>query len=113
MNFFTAVSGAETLDFGCFFNRDWCYGGWKSNYIRILNLSIEYLELYALTVASELWAGRLQNRRVIIFCDNKSVVEMINKAVSSCKNYMVLIRLIALTSIKITFNPLLNMSTQN
>ena len=36
----------------------------------------------------------------MIFCDNQSVVEMINKMVSSCKNFIVLNRLITFTSIK-------------
>ena len=62
--------------------------------------SIAYLELYAVIIAIELWAYRLANVRIIIFCDNQSVVEMINKAASPCKKCMVLICIITFTTIR-------------
>ena len=37
--------------------------------------------------------------RVVVFCDNFSVVHMINNSSSSCRNCMVLIRLIVLESL--------------
>ena len=43
---------------------------------------------------------KLSNRRVVVFCDNKSVVEMVNRSSAGCPNSMMLIRLITLTSIK-------------
>ena len=58
--------------------------------------SIEYLELYALTVGVLLWSYKFSNKRIAIFCDNMSVVHMVNSMSSSCKNYMVLIRMITL-----------------
>ena len=39
---------------------------------------------------------KLANKWVYIFCDNMSVIHMINNSSSSCKNCMVLIRLITL-----------------
>ena len=42
------------------------------------NPSIEYLELFALTAAVLTWGSKLKNRRITIFCDNLSVVCMIN-----------------------------------
>ena len=62
--------------------------------------SIEYLELYALAIAIEFWAHKLQNRRLIVFCDNQAVVEWINNACSPCKKSMQLIRMLTLTSIE-------------
>ena len=40
--------------------------------------SIEYLELYAVTAAVLTWIHQFKNRRIILFCDNQSVVDMIN-----------------------------------
>ena len=42
------------------------------------------------------WIHLFRNRRVDLFCDNKSVVDMINITSTSCKNCMVLLRLIVL-----------------
>ena len=74
------------------FRKEWTFGSCESGFIELMRPSIEYLELCALTVAVLLWAAKLQNKRVIVFCDNKSVVEMINKSVSSCRNCMAVIR---------------------
>ena len=100
LDFFTDASGSEKLGFGCVFNKEWTFTMWNPEFIRMCRPSIEYLELFAVTVAVLLWAKKLINRRVIIFCDNMSVVEMINKAVSSCRNCMVLVRMITLASTK-------------
>ena len=56
--------------------------------------SIEYLELFTVTAAVLSWIHQFKNKRIILFCDNKSVVDMINMTSTSCKNCMVLIRLI-------------------
>ena len=58
--------------------------------------SIEYLELYALTVAVVLWLHRFKNRNIYLFCDNESIVNMVNSSSSSCKNCMLLIRLVVM-----------------
>ena len=58
--------------------------------------SIEYLELFAVAVAVKLWIRRFKNKKIYLFCDNLSVVHMLNNSLSSCKNCMVLIRFITL-----------------
>ena len=60
--------------------------------------SIEFLELYAVVVAVKLWISRFQNRRIILFCDNMSVVFMINRNSSKCKHCMNLIRILVVES---------------
>ena len=61
-----------------------------------LNLSIQYLELYAVTAAVITWLHRFQNKKVVIFCDNEAVVNILNNTMSSCKNCMVLVRFVVL-----------------
>ena len=58
--------------------------------------SIQYLELYALTAGVLSWLHRFHDKRIIIFCDNQSMVGMINKMTSACRNCMVLIHKIVL-----------------
>ena len=57
---------------------------------------IEFLELYAVTVGVLNWLHRWRNSRIVLFCDNESVVEMINSTSSRCRNCMVLLRIIVL-----------------
>ena len=64
------------------------------------NPSINYLELYAVTVGIYLWITDYANQQICLFCDNMSVVHMINSGVSKCPNCMVLLRLITLQSLK-------------
>ena len=103
LDFFTDVSGAIEKGFGAVFGNHWTYGKWEPGFIQLCKPSIEYLELYALTVAIELWSesAQIRNRRVVIFCDNQSVVDMINHSTSSCHNCMVLIRHITLISLRL------------
>ena len=80
INFYTDASGAEDKGFGCVFDRSWTFGVWEQGFIKQFRPSIEYLELFGVATAIELWANWLENRRVVIFCDNKSVVDMLNQA---------------------------------
>ena len=58
--------------------------------------SIEFLELYALCLAVFTWDYRLTNCRVMLYCDNKSIWDMVNSTTSSCMHCMKLIRLLTL-----------------
>ena len=49
-----------------------------------------------MTVAVVNWIHNFKNKRILLFCDNQSVVQMINKSSSRCKKCMVLIRMITL-----------------
>ena len=69
---------------------------WDAKFIAKFKPSIEYLELFAVTAAVITWINQFKNRRIILFCDNESVVNMINYTTTTCKNCMVLIRMIVL-----------------
>ena len=72
---------------------------WDKEFIENCRPSINFLELYGVAVSVLLWAKRYQNKRIVLFCDNTSVVNMINNTSSSCKNCMVLLRIIVLQSL--------------
>ena len=46
------------------------------------------------------WGDLLVNTRVVIFCDNQSVLEMVNNTTSICKNCMYLLRLLVLNNLR-------------
>ena len=98
--FYTDASGV--LGFGCFFDGRWTFGSWERKFLEECEPSIEFLELYALCVAIMTWeyVPSLNNKRIIIFCDNQAVVSMVNNTTSGCKNCMVLLRMLVLNNLK-------------
>ena len=101
LNFYSDASKNPDLGMGVIFGNKWMYKQWDKNFIMDQDPSIGYLELYALTAAILQW-GRtpeLCRNRVVIFCNNQSVIHMINKMSSACNRCMKLIRLLALNGI--------------
>ena len=77
----------------------WMYRTWNKDFFIQFKISIAYLELYILVGTVVNWIHHYRNKRIILFCDNQSVMEMVNKTTSSCKNCMVLIRILVLKSL--------------
>ena len=78
LNFYTDASKNKYFGAGGYCDKSWYMVFWDKYFIEKYDPSIGYLELYAVTVAVVLWIERFKNRRVAIFCDNMSVVNMIN-----------------------------------
>ena len=91
---FSDASGR--IGMGALCGSSWMHQRWSAKFLDKCKPSIEYLELLGVTAAVLTWIHRFKNKRVILFCDNRSVVDMINVTSTSCKNCMVLIRLIVL-----------------
>ena len=85
--------------FGAWCQNSYTYGKWDK-FVKSVHPSIEYLELYGVTVAVTLWVHRFANQKIQIFCDNQSVKAMIKNSSARCKNCMVLIRIITLFCMK-------------
>ena len=84
------------LGVGAICGSHWMYQMWDKEFLEKYRPSIEYLELYGVVVGVLNWIQQFKNRRIILFCDNKSVVDMINLTTTSCKNCMVLVRILVL-----------------
>ena len=87
---------SRRIGLGALCGSSWMYKQWDQTFLDECHPSIEYLELFAVTAGVLTWIHRFRNRRIILFCDNESVVNMINYTTTSCKNCMVLIRLLVL-----------------
>ena len=92
--FYTDLSSPESLGFGGVYENQWFFGKWEPGFITECKLSIAFLELYALVTGMLIWSNRLQNICMVVFCDNQSVVQMVNQMISKCPNCMYLIRLL-------------------
>ena len=104
--FYSDASRAVELGFGCILQDQWIFGKWPEQFITTQESSIEYLELFAMTAGILTWQNLLQNRKIIVFCDNMLVVHMVNGTTSKCKHCMKLIRLLTLNGLQ--FNHRLN-----
>ena len=104
--FSSDASRNPLLGCGGICNTDWYMQQWDYDFMEKYEPSINYLELYALTVAVKLWIGNFNNQNITIFCDNQSVIHMVNKGTSKCRQSMVLIRY--LTLLCLTHNTKLN-----
>ena len=99
LNWYTDASGNADLGCGVHFNdRYWFSIKCQPDFMQLYNPSIEHLELYTVTVNVFLWLHKVQNRRILIFCDNESVMSMFNSTSSSCRNCLHLLRIIILHS---------------
>ena len=84
------------LGFGAICQASWTYSRWDPEFIKSKNPSMKYLELFGVVAGVLNWVHRFSNRRIILFCDNSSIVDMINNTSSKCRNCMVLIRFLVL-----------------
>ena len=101
ISFYSDASASDKLGFGCLLNSKLIQGFWEPKFIE-QKPSIEFLELFALTVGILTWQNHeeLTNCWVVVFCDNTAVVQMINNMSSSCKHCMVLLRKLVLNGLK-------------
>ena len=98
--FHSDVSKALELGFRCYMNDKWICGKWPKQFIQTCDPSIEFLELYALVAGMLTWETYIKNARVMVFCDNKAAMHMVNKTTSSCPKCMKLIRILVLNCLK-------------
>ena len=94
IDMFSDASGK--IGMGAICGSSWMYQLWPQEFIKKYKPSIEYLELFGVTAAVLAWISRFKNQRIVLFCDNKSVVDMINVTSTSCRNCMVLLRMLVL-----------------
>ena len=59
-----------------------------------------FLELYPIVIAIEIWGQVLENKRLLIYTDNKALVPVINKQTSKHALAMILIRRLVFACLK-------------
>ena len=62
--------------------------------------NIAFLEFYPIVVALQIFGKRITNRQVVFHCDNKAIVEVINKQRCKDKEIMKLMRHLVLTAMQ-------------
>ena len=96
IDMYSDASGSCEKGFGAYCGPEWTFHSWDKTWLLKESPSIEYLELYAVTVAVLIWIKKFKNSRILLHCDSDSVCKMINRTSSGSKNCMVLLRILVL-----------------
>ncbi len=104
MDLFTDASG--TIGYGGYYRGSWFFGSWNElePALDASALSIAFKELYAIIVAAIIWGKHWQRKRIVFFCDNQAVVDIISKGRSHCTNIMKLMRRLVIVAAHCSFN---------
>ena len=80
---------AGSIGFGAIFDRHWLHSLWPENW---KSYNIALLELFPIVLAIHIWGSLMADKRVILFSDNITVVDIINNQTSKHQDIMVLLR---------------------
>ena len=102
LELFTDSAGGANLGFGIFFKGHWCNARWPRNWYTMgITKDITVLELFPIVVSLFIWAEDLKNKKIKFHCDNRAVVDIINKLSSKSEIVMRLIRILTLKCLKL------------
>ena len=99
------TDAASTIGFGGFFQGKWFQGHWPPHLHldKGKGISIEWQELFPIVVACAIWHPFFAGKRLQFWCDNESVVSIINSGHSKAPRIMDLVRFLVLISMRHNF----------
>lgn len=79
------------------------FGGWEPHHkLGEPGISTAWQELFALVVACDLWGEHVSKKRILFYCDNRSVVSIVNSKRSYIPTFMDLVHHLTLLTLKYT-----------
>ena len=99
------TDAASTIGCGGYLNGKWFQGRWPPHLLidKHKGISIEWQELFPIVIACVLWYPHFCGKRVQFWCDNESVVAIINSGHSKAPRVMDLVHFLVLISMKYNF----------
>ena len=67
-------------------------------------MNINWRELFAITMALAIWGDQFKGKRILVHCNNASIVQIKAKCSSKSKSMMVLVHSLAMFGMQHTFN---------
>ena len=103
LELYTNASGS--IGFGGYFHGWWFQGRWPPHMQlnREWGISIGWQELFPIVVACAIWFPHFSGKQVQFWCNNESVVAIINSGHSKAPHIMDLLRFLVLVSMKHNF----------
>ena len=96
LHLFTDAATSVHLGWGAWWGLAWTYDSWDPQFMQNNNLSIDFLELYAVLVALQVWTSQFANKWVIVCSDNQPTVAVVNAKTSNSSSMFTLIRYLTL-----------------
>lgn len=99
------TDAAGSIGFGGYLAGQWFQGRWLPEQKLDCNtgISIVWQELYPIYLACRLWGSQWTSKRIVFFCDNESVVQILNQKTSKSPKIMDLLRPIVLCTLQNNF----------
>ena len=98
------TDAATSVGYGGIFETSWFQGKWVPQHqIGQKGINIDWQELFAIVVACTIWGPKWSCKRVIFYCDNKPVVDIINSKRSKSPRIMILVRELTLLTLRYNF----------
>ena len=99
------TGAASTLGFGGFFRGKWFQSRWPPHMCldKDWGISVKWQELFPIVVACAIWHPFFKGKRLQFWCDNESVVTIINSGHTKAPRIMDLVRFLVLISMKHNF----------
>ena len=91
------TDAAGSLNYGAVFGKHWFFGSWPDKW-KSFNITI--LELYLIVISVEIWGHLMANKCVVLFTDNRALVDIINKQTAKERRVLVLIRHLVLCCLR-------------
>ena len=89
-----------TRAFSCYFQDQWCQGAFPKQAFNDQKMSINWCELYAVTMALALWGPQLKGKCLLLHCNNALVIHIMAKASTHSKTMMALVHMFTLLSMQ-------------
>lgn len=96
---------SSTIGYGGYFEGHWFCDSWPVDLPQVIDetLSMAFLELYPIVVASILWGRQWTGKRIVFNCDNQATVHIITKGRSKEPVIMKLMRRLTMCAAKYNF----------
>lgn len=101
LQLWTDSSGSEKCGGAAYFNGAWLFFPWPREWVDLgLLRDMTFLEFIPILLAISVWGKKLQNKRIKLYVDNQSLVEVLNSQTSRSKRVMTLMRTFVLYALQ-------------
>ena len=95
---------ASDVGFGCYFQGHWCQGKFPETCFQDGLMTINWRELYGITMALTICGNHFRGKWILVHCDNTSFVQIMAKFSSGSKSMMVVVHSLVLFSMQNNFD---------
>ena len=94
-------AGGDEFGAACYFNGEWSFYQWPSSWVGTAVMKdMTFLEMVPVLLAVCIWGHKLANKRVVLWIDNRALVDVLNKQSCKSRRVMQLVRFFILQTMR-------------